>query len=94
MESYDSWVEFFRHMQRRGFRIPLLVTSDGAPGLITAVAESFSESKRQWCTFHKLQNIRNKLPQEVIDELYPEIRSVLYQTNAEIAKMYAAKIID
>lgn len=42
----------------------------------------------------RLQNIRNKLPQEVINELYPQIRSVFYQTNAEIARMYAAKIID
>jgi putative transposase len=93
-ESYDSWVEFFRHMQRRGLRIPLLVTSDGAPDLIKAIAEFFPESKRQRCTFHKLRNIRNKLPQEVIDELYPKIRSVFYQTEADIARMYAAKIID
>jgi putative transposase len=93
-ESYDSWMEFFRHMQRRGLRMPLLVTSDGAPGLIKAIAECFPESKRQRCTFHKLQNIRNKLPQEVIDELYPQIRSVFYQTDAEIARMYATKIID
>ena len=93
-ESYDSWVEFFRDMQRRGLRMPLLVTSDGAPGLIKAIAECFPESKRQRCTVHKLKNIRNKLPQEVIDELYPTIRSVFYQTDAEIAKMCAAKIID
>jgi len=93
-ESYHSWVEFFRHMQRRGLRMPLLVTSDGAPGLIKAIVECFPESKRQRCTFHKLQNIRNKLPQEVLDELYPKIRSVFYQTDAEIARMVAAKIID
>jgi putative transposase len=93
-ESYHSWVEFFRHMQRRGLRMPLLLTSDGAPGLIKAITECFPESKRQRCTFHKLQNILNKLLQEVLDELYPEIRSVFYQTNAEVAKMYAAKIID
>ena len=74
--------------------MPLLVTSDGAPGLIKAIAECFSESKRQRCTFHKLQNIRNKLPQEVLDELYPKIRSVFYQTDAEIARMHASKIID
>jgi transposase-like protein len=71
----------------------LLVTSDGAPGLIKAIAQCFPESKRQRRTFNKLQNIRNKLPQEVIDELYPQIRSVFYQTNVEIAKMYAVKII-
>ena len=30
----------------------------------------------------------------MIDELYPRIRSVFYQTDAEIAKLYAGKIID
>jgi transposase-like protein len=93
-ESYDSWKEFFRHMQRRGLRMPLLVVSDGAPGLIKAIAECFPESKRQRCVVHKLKNIRNKLPQEVIDEVYPQIRSVFYQADTEIARMYAAKIID
>jgi len=36
-ESYDSWLEFFRHMQGRGLRMPLLVVSDGVLGLIKAV---------------------------------------------------------
>jgi putative transposase len=74
--------------------MPRLVTSDGVPGLIKAISECFPESKRQRCTFHKLQNFRNKLPQEVLDELYLGIRSVYYQINAEIARMRAAKIID
>jgi hypothetical protein len=33
-------------MQLRDLRMPLLVTSDGAPGLIKAIAECFAESKR------------------------------------------------
>jgi len=77
-ESFESWREFFRHMVKRGLRIPLLVVSDGAPGLIKAVAECFPESKRQRCVFHKLSNIRNKLPQEAVDEVLPEVRSAYY----------------
>jgi transposase-like protein len=81
-------------MVNRGLRIPLLVVSDGAPGLIKAVAECFPESKRQRCLFHKLTNIRNKLPQEAIDEVLPEIKSAYYQTDAEIARLYASKLIE
>jgi transposase-like protein len=92
--SFQSWREFFRHMVRRGLRIPLLVVSDGAPGLIKAVVECFPESRRQRCLFHKLSNIRNKLPQEGIDEVLPQIKSVYYQTDPEIARTYAAKVID
>jgi hypothetical protein len=32
-ESYDTCLSFIRDMVRRGLRTPLLVTSDGAPGL-------------------------------------------------------------
>ena len=81
-------------MIRRGLRITLLITSDGAPGLIKAIGECFPESKRQRCIFHKLQNIRNKLPQDVLDELYPQIRSVYYQTDEKVAELCAEKIID
>jgi putative transposase len=93
-ESYQSWVEFFRHMIARGLRMPLLVVSDGAPGLIKAIAECFPESRRGRCLFHKLQNIRNKLPQAAIEEVLPKFRSAYYQTDQEMAKLYAAKLID
>lgn len=62
-EAYESWREFFRHMIARGVRMPLLVVSDGAPGLIKAIGECFPDSRRGQCLFHKLQNIRTKLPQ-------------------------------
>jgi transposase-like protein len=39
------------------------------------------------------QEVTDYLGQEVIEELHPKIRSVFYQTDAEIARMHAAKII-
>ena len=93
-ESFNSWLEFFRHMVKRGLRIPLLVVSDGAPGLIKAIAECFPDSKRQRCLFHKISNIRNKLPNEAATEVLTKVKSVYYQVDQEIAKVYAAKIID
>lgn len=93
-ESHESWREFFRNMIGRGLRMPLLIVSDGAPGLIKAIEECFPESKRQRCTVHKLRNIANKLPQNILEELMPKIRNVFNQTDKEIALMCAAKIID
>ena len=93
-ESYDSWRDFFRHMQGRGLRVPLLVVSDGAPGVKKAIGECFPESRRQRCLFHKIGNIQNKLPQEGIDEVMPLIKSAYYQTDPEIAKLYASKVLE
>jgi len=46
-EDFSSWRDFFHQMIHRGLRMPLLVISDGAPGLIKAVDEVFHKSRRQ-----------------------------------------------
>ena len=93
-ESYDCWKDFFRNMISRGLRMPLLVISDGAPGLIKAIDECFPKSKRQRCLVHKLRNIANKLPNEGIHEMLPQIKSVYYQTDREVAVIAATNVID
>jgi putative transposase len=51
-------------MVARGLRPPLLVVSDGAPGLIGAVELVFPNSLRQRCAIHRCQNILAKVPVE------------------------------
>jgi putative transposase len=46
-EDTASCREFFRDMRRRGLPDPLLVVSDGAPGMIRAIEECFPRSLRQ-----------------------------------------------
>jgi putative transposase len=55
-ESFDSWREFLDSLVSRGLSDPLLVVSDGAPGLIGAVEQVFSRSLRQRCVIHRLRN--------------------------------------
>lgn len=93
-ESYQCWTEFFRHMISRGLRMPLLVISDGAPGLIKAIEDCFPKSKRQRCLVHKLRNIADKLSRQGMDELLPKIKNVYYQTDKEVALIAATKVIE
>jgi transposase-like protein len=93
-ENYETWKEFFREMQNRGLRVPMLIISDGGPGLKKAVDDCFAESMRQRCIAHKLRNIANKLNEEGQEEIMPVIKNVYYQTDIEIAKMISMKIID
>lgn len=93
-ESYDSWNHFFRDMIGRGLRMPLLVTSDGAPGLLKAIEECFPDSKRQRCIAHKLRNISNKLPQYALEEVMPKLRNVFNQTDKEVALLCATKLVE
>jgi transposase-like protein len=63
-ESTDAWAGFLEGMVARGLRAPLLVISDGAPGLIAAVELVFPNSLRQRCLIHRARNILAKVPVE------------------------------
>lgn len=52
-EDTVSCREFLRDLKSRGMPEPLLVGTDGAPGLIRAVEEVFPRSLRQRCLAHK-----------------------------------------
>jgi transposase-like protein len=73
-ESEVAWTEFFRNMVGRGLRMPTSVTTDGAPGMIKAVDVVFDKAIRMRCWFHRLANIRAKLP----DDEAPEVMAHLY----------------
>src|SRR5438876_2609396 len=63
--------EFFRDMRRRGLPDPLLVISDGAPGIIRALEECFPRALRQRCLAHKMRNLASKVP----EDLWPEFKA-------------------
>lgn len=68
-ESEAAWTNFFRDMTGRGLRQPLMITRDGAPGLIAAIERCFSQSVSQPCFAHKVRNVAAKLPEPVHDEV-------------------------
>jgi hypothetical protein len=51
-ESADAWADFLADVKERGLPSPLLVISDGAPGLITAIEQAFPRALRQRCLIH------------------------------------------
>lgn len=63
-ESTECCRDFMADMKRRGLSDPVLVTTDGAPGLVRAVEEAFPASLRQRCLAHKMRNVMAKVPEE------------------------------
>jgi transposase-like protein len=70
-EDTASCREFFQDLRRRGLPDPLLVVSDGAPGVIRAIEECFPRSARQRCLAHKMRNLQSKVPEHI----WPEFRA-------------------
>ncbi len=61
-ESTDAWTGFLAELVERGLRPLLLVISDGAAGLISAVEQALPRSLRQRCLIHRARNVLAKVP--------------------------------
>jgi putative transposase len=61
-ESADAWHDFLSDLKDRGLPSPLLVISDGAPGLIAAIEQAFPKALRQRCLIHRARNVLAKVP--------------------------------
>ena len=57
-EDAETVTAFFEDMKRRGLNDPLLVTSDGAAGIIKAIEVCFPRAARQRCLAHRMRNFK------------------------------------
>jgi putative transposase len=82
-EGHDPWAGFLGELVERGLRAPLLVITDGAPGLIGAVEVVFSNALRQRCLVHRARNLLAKVPQHAQDEVKAAFWAVFDDITAE-----------
>ena len=75
-ESYECCIDFIRHMTKRGLKVPLTMTTDGAPGLIKAVRAAFPKSLPIRCWFHGMRNILGKVPEDAHWEVKSHLLAV------------------
>jgi transposase-like protein len=69
-EDAETVSAFFQDMRSRGLGDPLLVVSDGAPGIVKAIEICFPKSARQRCLAHRMRNLAAKVP----EDLWPEFK--------------------
>jgi len=70
-EDAETVSALFQDMRCRGLGDPLLVVSDGAPGIIKAIETCFPRSARQRCLAHRMRNLAAKVP----EDLWPEFKA-------------------
>jgi putative transposase len=63
-ESEEDRTALGRGLVGRGLRCPLMIVSDGAPGLRNAIEALWPKADRQRCTVHRLRNLLTKVPEE------------------------------
>ncbi len=92
-EDAETVTAFFEDMRQRGLGDPLLVTSDGAPGIIKGIEIAFPRTARQRCLAHRMRNLAAKVP----DDLWPDFKAratAAYQAPSRaIARDLAAGLV-
>lgn len=85
-ESHGSWDSFLTDMKERGLNDPLLIITDGSPGLLRALSEVFPDVDTQRCTKHKMANVLEKVLKADHKEVKDDLRKVFYAPTLEHAK--------
>jgi putative transposase len=91
-EDTETMRAFFQDMRARGLGDPLIVVSDGAPGVIRAIEECFPRSARQRCLAHRMRNLAVKVPSDLWPELKARVTACYQAPSRAIARQLAAGI--
>jgi putative transposase len=84
---------FFENMKGRGLNDPLLVTSDGAPGIIKAIEVCFPRAARQRCLAHRMRNLVVKVPEHEWPEFKLRVQAAYQAPSRAIARELAAGVV-
>jgi len=91
-EDVETVRAFFQGLRARGLGDPLLVVSDGAPGIIRAIEECFPRSARQRCLAHRMRNLVAKAPTDLWPEFKVRVTACYQAPSRAIARQLAAGI--
>jgi len=92
-EDAETVTAFFQDMRGRGLGDPLLVASDGAPGIVKAIELAFPKSDRQRCLAHRMRNLAAKVPQDLWPDFKARATAVYQAPSRAIARDLAEGLV-
>ena len=92
-EDHETVSAFFQDMRARGLGDPLLVASDGAPGIVKAIETCFPRSERQRCLAHRMRNLAAKVPEDLWPEFKVRATAAYQAPSRAIARDLAAGVV-
>ncbi len=92
-EDAETVSAFFQDMRARGLGDPLLVVSDGAPGVIKAIEVCFPRSARQRCLAHRMRNLAAKVPDDLWPEFKARVQASYQAPSRQIARELAEGLV-
>jgi putative transposase len=92
-EDVETVRAFFQDLRGRGLNDPLLVVTDGAPGIIRAAEECFPRATRQRCLVHRMRNLVVKVPEPAWPEFKERVRACYQAPSRAIARELRAGLV-
>jgi transposase-like protein len=92
-EDAETVSAFFQDMRSRGLGDPLLVVSDGAPGIIKAIETCFPRSERQRCLAHRMRNLAAKAGEDQWPEFKARATAAYQAPSRAIARELAEGLV-
>ena len=89
-ENRTAWEDLLENLKRRGVQQVDLWITDGNQAMLNAVELKFSDSRRQRCIKHKMDNVLSYVPHTQHDQVRPELRAIFYQDSREQAEQEVA----
>jgi len=89
-ENQDAWEDLADDLKRRGIKKVDLWITDGNQATINALKIKFSDSRRQRCIKHKMENVLGYIPTSQQGAVKPELRTIFYQESREKADQEVA----
>jgi len=93
-ESTSSWSDLLHNLESRGLCQPILVISDGNPGLISALKAVWPDLPRQRCIKHRTKNILDKVPKAVREEVRKALNAIWYAEDEKAALEKAKEFVN
>ena len=92
-ESHRCWLGMLRDMVRRGLGPPVSITSDGAPGLLRAIKETWPKSLRIRCWVHRMRNVLDKVPDVARAEVKAHLVAIRDAPTYEAGRQTAMTVL-
>lgn len=92
-ERTETWLAFLHDLTARGLGTPVLIITDGNPGLRRAIKQVFPGIRVQRCLVHKLRNILAKLPRLAARDLKPLVKQVFEAPDHRMALQRGRRLL-
>jgi len=92
-ESTESWKGVLNDLVERGLNEPLLLVTDGNPGLLKAIKDIWPKVALQRCAVHRIRNVLARVPKKKQDEVRKAVHRIFYAACLDDARDEARQFV-